>query len=60
MGVPWLTASAHESMARAWAVAGDPVRAAEWRDRAVAALADIEDPEDRAVIERDLAALPPI
>lgn len=56
--IPWLTASACEGMARALAVAGDPVLAAEWRDKAIVALGDIEDPEDREVIERDLASLP--
>lgn len=54
----WDEAAACESMARALAVAGDPAGAAEWRDRAREALAGIADPEDRAVIEQDLATLP--
>ena len=51
-------ASAHEGMARAWAAAGDH----EMRDHhlglATATLETIEDVEDRAEIERQLATVP--
>lgn len=55
---PWDVPSSYEAMARALAVAGDRAAAEEWRARARAAAAAIDDPEDRAVIERDLASLP--
>ena len=55
----WDLAGACEAMARAELVAGDLAAAAEWRDKGVAALAAIADPEDRAPIEADLAALEP-
>lgn len=54
----WDLAAAGEAMARAAAVAGDRDEAAAWRDRARAAVAGVADPEDRAVIEADLATLP--
>ncbi len=54
----WDAAAAAEAMARALAVSGDPAGAAAWKARATAALASITDPEDRSVIERDLATLP--
>jgi DNA-binding transcriptional MerR regulator len=54
----WDLASAYESMARASAVAGDPGAAADWKAKAVAAVADIPDPADREVIEQDIATLP--
>lgn len=54
----WDLAAACEAMARASAVAGDPGAAAEWKAKAVAALASIADPADREVIEGDLATLP--
>lgn len=55
---PWVRASAYEGLARAYAVAGQPDIALEWRERAVAALDDVDDPEDRAVVERDISTLP--
>lgn len=54
----WDRAAACEAMARALAVAGDAAGAAAWRVRTVAALDAIVDPEDRAVIEQDLATQP--
>jgi hypothetical protein len=56
-GEDWDLAAAYEGLARAHALAGDTDAAREWRDRAVAALSAIADPEDREVIEQDLAAL---
>jgi len=54
---PWTLGSAFEAMARATAVAGDP-EAASWRAKAVAQLDLIDDPDDRAVVARDVASLP--
>jgi DNA-binding transcriptional MerR regulator len=54
----WDLAAAFEGMARACAVAGDATGTAEWRARAAMALEDIGDPEDRALIEGDLATIP--
>lgn len=54
----WDAAAAAEAMARALAVSGDAAGAAEWKARATTALASIADPEDRAVIEADLATVP--
>jgi hypothetical protein len=56
----WLLASAYEALARAYAVSGDRAVAAEWRDKAVAQLERIEDPDDREVVEQDVASLPPL
>ncbi len=53
----WLLGSAYEAMARAYAVSGDPA-AASWRAKAVAQLDQIDDPEDREVVARDVASLP--
>jgi DNA-binding transcriptional MerR regulator len=53
----WDLAAAYEGLARAAGVAGDASAAADWRARAEAALAAIADPEDRGVIEGDLAML---
>ncbi len=50
--------TAYEAMARAHLVAGDAAGCAEWKGRALAALGGIADPEDREVLERDLATLP--
>ena len=55
--VPWLVASAYEALARAYAVAGDRDEARRWRDRAIEALDAVDDPEDRAVVEGDIASL---
>ena len=54
----WDAPSAYEAMARALAVGGDLTAAAEWKARAAAAVAAIAEPEDRSVIEGDLATLP--
>ena len=54
----WDAAAACEAMARALTVAGDAAGVAGWRARTIAALDAIADPEDRAVIEQDLATLP--
>jgi DNA-binding transcriptional MerR regulator len=54
----WDLAAAYESMARASAVAGDPGAAADWKAKAIAALATIADPAEREVIEGDVATLP--
>jgi hypothetical protein len=51
-------AAALEGLARAQGVAGDPVAARATRARASHALQSIADPEDRALIEQDLASLP--
>ena len=56
--VQWLVASAYEALARAYAVAGDRDRARLWRDRAVEALDSVDDPEDREIVEGDIASLP--
>ncbi len=53
----WDRAAAYEAMARASSVAGDKVEARIWKDRATAALAAIADPEDRELIESDLATI---
>lgn len=53
----WDLASAYEAMARASAVIGDPVAAADWKARATAALDGITDPDDRVLIEGDIATL---
>jgi len=54
----WDLAAAREAMARAAVVAGDEAEAIRWRDLAREALAAIEDPADRELIEGDLATLP--
>ena len=54
----WDAPGAYEAMARALAVGGDLDGAAEWKARAATAAAAIAGPEDRAVIEGDLATLP--
>jgi hypothetical protein len=51
-------AAAYEAMARASLAAGDQAACAEWKTRGVAALEAIRDPEDRQVVEDDLALLP--
>jgi hypothetical protein len=54
----WDAAAAAEAMSRALGVAGDVAGAAAWRAKAVDALDDIADAEERAVIERDVETLP--
>ena len=54
----WLVDTAHEALARAYAVGGDPARAREERDLAHTALRAVTDPEEREVVESDLAGIP--
>jgi hypothetical protein len=54
----WDIASAYEAMARAHLAAGDLGEVAAWKVRATEALDAIADPDDRDVIEGDLATLP--
>lgn len=54
----WLFGSAYEALARASAVAGDLEAAAGWRARAIEQLGRIEDPDDREIVEQDIATLP--
>lgn len=53
----WVIAAAYEALARASGVAGDDVARQAWLSRAREAVAAIADPEDRKVIEADLASL---
>jgi DNA-binding transcriptional MerR regulator len=55
---PWLLASAYEGLSRAYATAGDRAAAAEWKDKAVAQLELVTDPDDREIVEQDIASLP--
>jgi hypothetical protein len=48
-------AYAYEAFARAYVVMGDAAAAAEWRERAATAGAQIADDEDRKIFEADLA-----
>jgi DNA-binding transcriptional MerR regulator len=57
-GQPWLLASAYEGLARAYAVAGDRAAAQEWKAKAVERLGEVEDADDREIVERDIATLP--
>ena len=54
----WDLAAAYEAMTRASFAAGDPASGALWKAKAVAALAEIKDADDRMPIEQDLATLP--
>jgi DNA-binding transcriptional MerR regulator len=54
----WDIASAYEAMARAHMVAGDVDQVATWKAKAVAALDAIADPDDREIVEGDIATLP--
>ncbi|MCU0283496.1 MAG: hypothetical protein MUD13_06310 [Candidatus Nanopelagicales bacterium] len=54
----FVVASAHEALARAHLVAGDLPTARAHRDRAAQLATTLDDLEDRAVIEGDLATLP--
>lgn len=54
----WLVASAHEGLARAYAVAGERDAAAREVEAARAALETVTDPEEREVVESDLAGIP--
>ncbi|HYN69438.1 MAG TPA: MerR family transcriptional regulator [Candidatus Eisenbacteria bacterium] len=55
---PWDVPAAYEAMARASAIAGDRAAALEWRTRAREGVAGIAEPEDREIIEGDIATLP--
>ncbi len=57
-GQPWLLASAYEGLARAYAVAGDRAAAAEWKAKAEERLQQVDDADDREIVERDIATLP--
>jgi hypothetical protein len=52
-----VVAAAYEALTRASAVAGDAAGARDWLGRARTATAAIADPEDREVIDGDLASL---
>ena len=54
----WLVASAHEGLARACLVAGNREEALRERSAARGVLETVSDPEDRQVVEDDLASLP--
>ena len=54
----WDIASGYEAMARAYLTAGDLAEVAIWKAKAQAELDLVEDPDDREVIEGDLATLP--
>jgi DNA-binding transcriptional MerR regulator len=54
----WVAASAHEGLARALAVSGDLESARDARDRALALLESVSDPEDRAIVAGDVETLP--
>ncbi len=54
----FIVASAHEALARAHLVNGDLAAARAERDLAASLAADLDDLEDRAVVEGDLATLP--
>jgi hypothetical protein len=55
---PFVEASAHEAMARALALAGDLDGARIERDLAYGLAVNLEDDDDRGVIEGDLGTLP--
>lgn len=55
---PFVAASAHEAMARALAIVGDHDAARMERNLAYALAVDLEDDDDRGVIESDLGTLP--
>ena len=55
---PFVAASAHEAMARALAIAGDLDGARAERNAAYALAVDLDDDDDRGVIEGDLGTLP--
>lgn len=54
----WLLASAWEGIARAQAVAGEREAARDSRDKALALLEQIADPEDRQIVAADIDTLP--
>ena len=54
----WDRPAAAEAMARALVASGDLAGAAEWKAKAQGLLDAVADPDDRGVVEGDLAALP--
>ena len=54
----WDLPAAYEAMARASFAAGDPASGALWKAKAMTALEDIADADDREPIAQDLATLP--
>lgn len=54
----WLLASAYEGLSRAYAVSGDRAAAAEWKQKALAQLDLVTDPDDREIVARDVDSLP--
>ena len=54
----WDLAAAFEAMARASAVSGEADDARDWKAKAIAALDDIAEEDDREHIEGDLATIP--
>jgi hypothetical protein len=54
----WVMASAHEAMARAYAVAGDVESARDSRDHALKLAQALTDQEDRDIVLADLDTLP--
>jgi DNA-binding transcriptional MerR regulator len=54
----WDVPAAYEAMARAAFAGGDTASGALWKAKAMAALEDIVDPDDREPIAQDLATLP--
>ncbi|MFL5779221.1 MAG: MerR family transcriptional regulator [Chloroflexota bacterium] len=53
----WDVAAAYEAMARASIVAGDAAAGRDWKRRAAEAAAGIADPDEREIIEGDVATL---
>jgi hypothetical protein len=53
----WDLAYAYEAHARAYAVAGDDASSREWLDRAVAALDDVAEEDDRELLRDDLSTV---
>ncbi len=53
-----MPASAHEAIARAYAVSGDRDAAVRHRNLAAGLAAQLDDLDDRAVVDGDLATLP--
>lgn len=51
-------AYAYEALARAHGVSGDHDGVQHWKAKAIAALATVDDPEDKAAVEADLDTLP--
>jgi hypothetical protein len=54
----WLLASVYEGMARAAACAGNAEDRARYTELATGALAAVDDPEEREVIEEQLSSIP--